>query len=114
MREGGLDLMSRALAIAVSLAVMVAVPALAQYDEAPEPLTAAPSVLGPTGAVLTPTTEMPAANSYAVGFHWLNDTLDAVMDEADDIANANLTWRDRDEQYQEVLTKLGLESGDGD
>jgi len=71
--------MSRAFALAVCFALVVAVPALAQDEAAPPLSTAAPSVFGPTGAVITPTTELPPVKGLNVGYHWVSDTLDAAV-----------------------------------
>jgi hypothetical protein len=68
--------MSRALVLAACLALVFAVPALAQDTAATAPCTTAPSVIGPTGAIITPTTDLPPLDGYNVGYHWLNDTLD--------------------------------------
>lgn len=64
------------LAVGALMALLVA-PAVAQYDEAAAPLTTTPSLLGPTGAIITPTTEI-SDRSYAIGYHWLNDTFDSL------------------------------------
>ncbi|MGQ9731601.1 MAG: hypothetical protein ACUVX8_10060 [Candidatus Zipacnadales bacterium] len=68
--------MTRLLAVVVSV-LLIAVPILAQEEES-EPITAAPTVLGSTGAVLTPTTDLPPVESFAVGYHWINDTFDSA------------------------------------
>ncbi|MBM3500503.1 MAG: YjbH domain-containing protein [Armatimonadetes bacterium] len=69
--------MSRVLALAVCFAVALAVPAIAQ-DDAVTLSTNAPSVLGLTGAVVTPTTELPPVKGLNVGYHWIQDTLDGA------------------------------------
>ena len=70
--------MSRAFALAVCFALVVAVPALAQDDATTATVTSAPSILGPTGAIVTPTTELPPVKGLNVGFHWVSDTLDTA------------------------------------
>jgi len=70
--------MSRAFALAVVFALVVAVPALAQDEETTATVTSAPSVLGPTGAIITPTTELPPVKGLNVGYHWISDTLDTA------------------------------------
>jgi len=57
---------------------VVAVPALAQDDADAALTTSAPSVLGLTGAIITPTTELPPVKGLNVGYHWLADTLDSA------------------------------------
>ncbi len=69
--------MSRVLALAACLVLVVAVPALAQDDAETAVCTSAPSVLGLTGAVITPTTELPPVKGLNVGYHWVDNTLDA-------------------------------------
>ena len=69
--------MVRALFVAVTLVVVAITPCLAQ-DDAAAPLTGAPSILGPTGALITPTTQV-NTETYSLGFHWLADTIDAAV-----------------------------------
>jgi hypothetical protein len=54
-----------------------AVPAVAQDDDAAALSTTAPSILGLTGAIVTPTTELPPVKGLNVGYHWIADTVDA-------------------------------------
>jgi len=68
--------MSRALVLAVVLTLVLAVPVLAQDEGPAATVTAAPSLIGPTGAIVTPTTELPPLKGFNVGYHWLNNTLD--------------------------------------
>jgi hypothetical protein len=70
--------MSRICVLAVCLAAVLTVPGLAADDDAAAPMTSAPGILGPTGAIITPTTELPPLDGYNLGFHVLNDTLDAA------------------------------------
>lgn len=69
--------MVRVLLAVGALIALFAAPIVAQYDDTSAPLTTTPSMLGPTGSIVTPTTEV-TERSYAVGYHWLNDTFDAL------------------------------------
>ena len=69
--------MARVILTVGALIAIFAVPGLAQYEDATAPLTTTPSMLGPTGCIVTPTTEI-ATRSYSIGYHWLNDTFDAI------------------------------------
>ncbi len=69
--------MARVLLALGALIALLAAPAAAQYDGTPAPLTTTPSMLGPTGAIITPTTEI-SERSYAIGYHWLSDTFDSL------------------------------------
>lgn len=69
--------MLRGLALAACFAVLVGALAIAQDEEAA--VTTAPSVTGLTGAILTPTTELPPVKGLNLGYHYLNDTLDAAV-----------------------------------
>ncbi len=69
--------MFRALLAAVILVALTVTPCLAQ-DDLGAPLTGAPSILGSTGALITPTTQI-NPETYSVGYHWLNDTFDGVF-----------------------------------
>lgn len=71
--------MLRALTLAACLVVVLAAPAIAQEEGTTEVVTSAPSVTGPTGAILTPTTELPPIKGLNLGYHYLNDTLDAAV-----------------------------------
>ncbi len=69
--------MARVLLAVGALIAILAAPTLAQFDEPVAPLTTTPSLLGPTGAIVTPTTGI-SERSYAIGYHWLNDTFDSL------------------------------------
>jgi hypothetical protein len=64
------------IGFAIALLAILAVPVLAD-TEATTPLTATPDLLGPTGCIITPTTEI-GARTYGIGYHWVQDTFDAV------------------------------------
>jgi len=71
--------MARILLVGVVIAAVAISPAVAQYDDdAMQPKVGSPSVLGPTGALITPTTQIDP-KMYSVGYHWLNDTFDALV-----------------------------------
>jgi hypothetical protein len=69
--------MARVLLTVGAIIAILAAPTLAQYDDTPVPLTTTPSMLGPTGCIVTPTTDV-SGRSYSIGYHWLNDTFDAL------------------------------------
>jgi hypothetical protein len=67
------------IGFAVALIVALSTPVLAQYgSQTPEkPLTATPSLLGPTGVIVTPTTEI-AGRTYGVAAHWVEETFNTI------------------------------------
>jgi hypothetical protein len=90
--------MPRVLFALGALIALAVAPAAAQYAETPEPLTTTPSMLGPTGALITPTTDI-SDRSYSIGYHWLNDTFDALAKlniSPIDRFEVGVTWVDPD------------------
>lgn len=70
--------MVRALLVAVAILAVSVAPAVAQFDDVTETALGSPSILGPTGALVTPTTTV-NDELYSIGYHWVNDTLDAAV-----------------------------------
>ncbi len=94
----------------VALIVALTVPVLAHSDTANNPLTATPNLLGPTGVIMTPTTEI-GARSYGAGAHWVADTFTTIA-KANyapiDQLEIGLSWIDYDNHYSTVNSRIAF------
>jgi len=94
----------------VALIVTLTIPVLAHSDTADKPLTATPNLLGPTGCIVTPTTEI-GGRSYGAGVHWVADTFTTIAKASFapiDQLEIGLSWIDYDDHYSTLNPRIAF------